>query len=86
MTFPGDLRPHCALAGTDRNAELIRSFTEHIAEPARYVLRTIKSPRGRIDVLKALLNEAPHNLHQDTFYDEVIEEGGGNGLSAVASA
>jgi hypothetical protein len=43
-------------------------------EPAKYVLRSIKSPKARIDVMKALLTEAPSNVQRDSSYDEIIDE------------
>ena len=44
------------------------------ANPARYVMRTIRSPTGRIDVLRALLEECQNNANRDQFYDDVIAE------------
>ena len=41
---------------------------------AKYVLRTIKNPKARIDLMKALLHESPNSVQLDRFYDDVIEE------------
>ncbi len=41
---------------------------------ARFVFRTLKSPRARIDVLETLLEKSPKNAKADTFFDEVIAE------------
>lgn len=42
--------------------------------PSRLVVRTIKNPKAKIDLMKTLLEEAPHNIRLDSFYDEVIDE------------
>lgn len=41
---------------------------------ATYVLRAIKSPSGRIDVMKELLEKAPINKKLGDEYDEIIRE------------
>ncbi len=39
---------------------------------AGYILRSIKSPRGRIDLMRDLLTLSPHNADKSDFFDEII--------------
>ncbi|HEX8482872.1 MAG TPA: hypothetical protein VF650_13300 [Allosphingosinicella sp.] len=41
---------------------------------ARYVWRSVKSPRGRIEMLRVLLQEAPENIDAEDHYDFILSE------------
>lgn len=52
-------------------AALLNS-TDH--NPAGFVLRAIKSPKGRLDVMRDLLELAPYNADVPENYDAIIRE------------
>lgn len=43
---------------------------------ARYVWRSVKSPKGRIEMLRTLLQEAPENIEAPDLYDVILSDFG----------
>lgn len=41
---------------------------------ARYVWRSVKSPKGRIEMLRVLLQEAPENMDLPDLYDVILSD------------
>ena len=42
--------------------------------PSSYVFRAIRSPKTRVDVMKALLEDAPHNRSRESDCDDMLTE------------
>lgn len=58
----------------DRMADFFAELAGTDFRTAAYILRAIKAPRGRIDVMQTLLEAAERNKGRGQEYDQVIDE------------